>query len=150
MLDWAVAFGLLCFVFCLCLVLLLLGCIVWNGLQKLVPELLFILNLGILAVATIYVKLSGGSQAAVAYISVGIAFLTFVGIVTFHNYLRIKPKLQNMQCHHEMESAMKNGIIRAIYSISVRLLQILLLILKLIFVNCDLHSIPSKLLLKSC
>ena len=30
-------------------------------------ELSFILNLGILAVATIYVKLSGGSQAAVAY-----------------------------------------------------------------------------------
>ena len=64
-------------------------------------ELSFILNLGILAVATIYVKLSGGSQAAVAYTSVGIAFLTFVGIVTYHIYLKIKSKVQNILCHHE-------------------------------------------------
>ena len=64
-------------------------------------ELSFILNLGILAAATIYVILSGGSQAAVAYSSVGIAFLTFVGIVTYHIYLRIKSKVQNILCHYE-------------------------------------------------
>ena len=64
-------------------------------------ELSFILNLGILAVTTIYVKVSGGSQAAVAYTSVGIAFLTFVGIVTYHVYLKIKSKAQNILCHHE-------------------------------------------------
>ena len=64
-------------------------------------ELSFILNLGILAVTTIYVKVSGGSQAAVAYTSVGIAFLTFVGIVTYHIYLQIKPKVHNILCHHE-------------------------------------------------
>ena len=64
-------------------------------------ELSFILNLGILAVATIYVKVSGGSQAAVAYTSVGIAFLTFIGIVTYHIYLQIKSKVQNVLCHHE-------------------------------------------------
>ena len=55
-------------------------------------ELSFILNLGILAVTTM--KLSGGSQAAVTYTSVGIAFLTFVGIVTYHIYIRIKSKVQ--------------------------------------------------------
>ena len=74
--------------------------IVWYDLQKLVPEcfeLLFILNLGILAVATYHVKLSGGSQAAVAYTSVGIAFLTFVGIVTNHIYLQIKSKVEYTQ-----------------------------------------------------
>ena len=53
-------------------------------------ELSFILNLGILAVATHHVKLSEGSQGAVTYTSVGIAFLTFVGIVTYHIYIRIK------------------------------------------------------------
>jgi len=44
-------------------------------------EISFILNLGILAVATYYVKLAvvPFSQAAVTYISVGIAFTTFVG-----------------------------------------------------------------------
>ena len=30
-------------------------------------------------------------QAVIAYISVGVAFLTFVGIVTYHAYLQIKP-----------------------------------------------------------
>ena len=50
-------------------------------------EVSFILNLGTLAVATYHMKLSGGSQAAVAYTSVGIAFLTFVGIVICHIYM---------------------------------------------------------------
>ena len=41
-------------------------------------ELSFILNLGILAPATYHVNQSRGSQGAVAYTSVGIAFFTFV------------------------------------------------------------------------
>ena len=64
-------------------------------------ELSFILNLGILAAATYHVNQSGGSQAAVVYTSVGIAFLTFVGIVTYHISLQIKSKVQNVLCHHE-------------------------------------------------
>ena len=64
-------------------------------------ELSFILNLGILAAATHHVNQSGGSQAAVACTSVGIAFLTFVGIVTYHISLQIKSKVQNILCHHE-------------------------------------------------
>ena len=50
-------------------------------------EVSFILNLGILAAAMYCVKLSGGSQAAVAYISVSITFLTFVGVVIHHIYM---------------------------------------------------------------
>ena len=53
-------------------------------------EVSFILNLGVLAAATYHVNQSGGSQAAVTYISVSIAFLTFVGIVINHIYIRIK------------------------------------------------------------
>ena len=64
-------------------------------------ELSFILNLGILAAATHHVNQSGGSQGAVAYTSVGIAFLTFIGIVTYHIYLQIKSKVQNILCHRE-------------------------------------------------
>ena len=60
-------------------------------------ELLFILNLGILAIATHFVLHSGGSQSAIAYTSVGIAFLTFVGIVIYHSYIRIKSKVQYIQ-----------------------------------------------------
>ena len=71
-------------------------------------ELSFILNLGTLAAATYHVKLPGGSQAAVACTSVGIAFLTFVGIVTYHVYLQIKSKAQNVLCHHENRKCDEN------------------------------------------
>ena len=60
-------------------------------------ELSFILNLGVLAVATYHVNQSGGSQAAVAYTSVGIAFFTFVVIFSYHVYIRIKSKVQYIQ-----------------------------------------------------
>ena len=65
-------------------------------------EVSFILNLGILAVATYHVKLSGESQAAVTYTSVGIAFLTFVGIVTYHIHIRIKSKVQYIQRGYQL------------------------------------------------
>ena len=71
-------------------------------------ELSFILNLGILAAATYHVNQSGGSQAAVVYTSVGIAFLTFVGIVTYHISLQIKSKVQNVLCHHENRKCHEN------------------------------------------
>ena len=68
-------------------------------------ELSFILNLVILTVATYvyHVTHSGGNQAAVTYTSTGIAFLTFVGIVTYHIYVRIKSKVQCIQrCYQLM------------------------------------------------
>ena len=66
-------------------------------------EVSFILNLGILAAATYHVTLSGGSQNAVAYTSVGIAFLTFVGIVIYHIYIRIKSKVQYIQRGNQLQ-----------------------------------------------
>ena len=60
-------------------------------------EVSFILNLSILAVTTYYLKQSSRRQAAVVYTSVGIAFLTFAGIITYHIYIRIKTKVQVMK-----------------------------------------------------
>ena len=59
-------------------------------------EISFILNLGILAGATYYVKLAvvPVSQAAVAYTSVGIAFATFIGVLLYHTYQQVWPKFQ--------------------------------------------------------
>ena len=70
-------------------------------------EISFVLNLGVLAVATYYVKLAvvPVSQAAVAYTSVGIAFTTFIGVLLYHTYQQVWPKLQykiNQLCHSEM------------------------------------------------
>ena len=54
-------------------------------------ELSFLLNLGVFAAVTQYVSLTAGDQAAITYTSVGVAFTTFVGIVAYHAYLRLKP-----------------------------------------------------------
>ena len=70
-------------------------------------ELSFVLNLGILAVATYHVNQSGGSQAAVAYTSVGIAFLTFIGIISYHIYVPIKLKLQYIQRGKKLQQGNK-------------------------------------------
>ena len=53
-------------------------------------ETSFILNLTILAVATLYIRASGGNQNAVTFTSVGIAFATFTGIVIYHSVQQIK------------------------------------------------------------
>ena len=66
-------------------------------------EVSFILNLGMLAVATFYVTLSGRSHATVAYTSVGTAFFAFVGIVIYHIYIRIKSKVQYTQRGQQLQ-----------------------------------------------
>ena len=53
-------------------------------------ETSFILNLTILAVATLYIHASGGNQNAVTFTSVGIAFATFTGIVIYHSIQQFK------------------------------------------------------------
>ena len=55
-------------------------------------EISFLLNLTILAVATLYVRPSGGegNQNAATFTSVGIAFMTFIGIVIYHSIQQIK------------------------------------------------------------
>ena len=72
----------------------------------------FIINLGILAAATYSVRNAETpeSQAAVTYVSVGIAFATFVGVLAYHTYQQVWPKLQrriHQLCHrheHQYES----------------------------------------------
>ena len=74
-------------------------------------EISYILNLGILAVATYYVKLAvvPVSQAAVTYISVGVAFTTFVGVLLYHTYQQVWPKLKpKLQYHHHEERKRAN------------------------------------------
>ena len=75
----------------------MLGMWVWNvsgGVCKKwylnVLESSFLFNLVILATATYQVKLAGGNQAAVSYSSVSVAFSTFIGIIIYHVYQRLK------------------------------------------------------------
>ena len=50
----------------------------------------FILNLGILAGASYYVRLSGGNQEFITYLSIGVVLTEFVGIVIYHAILQLK------------------------------------------------------------
>ena len=52
-------------------------------------EASFILNLCVLAAATYHVQQTGGSQAALAYTSVSVAFVMFILIVLYHLYLAV-------------------------------------------------------------
>ena len=71
--------------------------LVYKKLYLDILEISFILNLGVLAVATYYVNqaLVPVSQAAVAYTSVGIAFATFIGVLLYHTYQQVWPELQH-------------------------------------------------------
>ena len=75
-----------------------------------VLEASFILNLGILAAATYSVRLAETpeSQAVVTYISVGIAFTTFVVVLVYHTYQQVWPKLQQ-RIHHICPSHKHQG-----------------------------------------
>ena len=53
-------------------------------------EMSFLLNLVILAAATLYAKLAGGNHGAVFYISGTVAFSTFFGIIIYHVYQCLK------------------------------------------------------------
>lgn len=44
------------------------------------------------SIATFYVRGAGGNQAVTAYISTGVAFVSFVGTLLFHVYLQKKQK----------------------------------------------------------
>jgi len=49
-------------------------------------ESLSFFNIGLLSMATMYVKMVGGNQVALTYISVGTAFLTFTAVFVYHTY----------------------------------------------------------------
>ena len=53
-------------------------------------ETSFMINLTILASATLYIRLTGGNQNAATFTSVGIAFAIFTGIVIYHSAQQIK------------------------------------------------------------
>ena len=75
-----------------------------------VLEASYILNLGILAVATNYVQQTGGNQEAVTYTSTGIAFATFLAIVLYHIYLQTKEsRFWRVLCHKPMNKGQRHN-----------------------------------------
>ena len=75
-------------------------------------ETSFILNLTILAMATLYIRPSGENQNVATFTSVGIAFVTFAGIVIYHSIQQIKDtRLWRRVClrHDYMRISLDDG-----------------------------------------
>lgn len=70
-----------------------------------VIEAMHILNLTIFAAATYHVKVTKGNQAMLAYTSISISFVLFVGVVLLHVYLRIRHKAFWKRLHLELTIA---------------------------------------------
>ena len=70
-------------------------------------NMLYLLNIGVLATGTLYVRSVGGRQEILAYTSLSIALITFLGILIYHVLTQIRgshvwkeiiwPKLQRMR-----------------------------------------------------
>ena len=69
---------------------IILGCRIYKTWSLGLLETSFIFNLNVLAVATLYVRISRGNQNAVIITSVGIAFVTFTGIIFYHSVQQLK------------------------------------------------------------
>ena len=50
----------------------------------------YLLNIGVLATATLYVRSAGGRQEILVYTSISIAFTTFIGILVYHIITQIR------------------------------------------------------------
>ena len=59
-------------------------------------EDLFVLNLGMLCIFTLYTKWIGGNQKAVVCTSISITFVAFIVILFYHAYKRIPRKFKEM------------------------------------------------------
>ena len=68
-------------------------------------EISFVLNLGLLSAARFYAPVS--EDVASAYISVSVAFVTFVGIVVFHFYKLLKRKPKVKKAIENLKNKMK-------------------------------------------
>ena len=72
----------------------------------------FIFNLGVLALGTLYIGVDGGKQAVLAYISVGVVFVQFIGIVLFHAVQKMKTLVQRRVPNKEVvrENNLHRGV----------------------------------------
>ena len=70
--------------------LLLIGGNVYANWYLQILDISFTVNTGVFAAVTIYLRHTGGNRAALVYTSVGIALVTFAGIIIYHVTIQLK------------------------------------------------------------
>jgi len=68
-------------------------------------EISFFINLGLLGLAKFYTNAAGGDQAAATYTLIGVAFIQFLGLVSFKIYHGFKPRFSCYHSHKDDEEA---------------------------------------------
>ena len=91
----------------LLVLLVLIGGNVYVNWYLQILDVSFVANTGVFGATTLYLRYTGGSQAALVYTSVGIALVTFTGMIIYHVTMQLKdsrvwrdiirPKLQRNQ-----------------------------------------------------
>ena len=74
----------------LLLLIALLGNRIYKTIYLNILEMSFIVNLCILAIASLYIRLTGGNQNSATFTSISVAFATFIGILIRHVVHQIK------------------------------------------------------------
>ena len=91
----------------LLVLLVLIGGNVYVNWYLQILDISFVANTGVFGATTLYLRHTGGSQAVLVYTSVGVALVTFAGIIIYHVTMQLKdsrvwrdiihPKLQRQQ-----------------------------------------------------
>ena len=68
-------------------------------------EISLFINLGLLALAKFYTSSAGGDQTAATYTLIGVAFIQFLGLVSFKIYHGFKPRFSCYHSHKDDEEA---------------------------------------------
>ena len=69
------------------------------------------MNLGVLSVVTAYILEAGGSQIAAGYISISVAFVTFVMVCMYHVIKRGRAKLATIRRRRKDLSERRRGFV---------------------------------------
>ena len=86
-------------------------------------ESFFVLNIGILAIATCHTKFVSGNQNVVTYVSMGTAFVAFLGVLFYHVYIQMKYttfciKIRNFRNRPTDENENEQDVVEAQSSIT--------------------------------
>ena len=85
-----------------------IGPAVYHNTATSIFEISLFINLGMLGLTKFYTYTAGGNQAAATYTLIGVAFIQFLGLVSYQIYYLLKPLFSHCHTHHDDDEAAEN------------------------------------------
>ena len=85
-----------------------IGPAVYHNTATSIFEISLFINLGVLGLTKFYTYTAGGNQAAATYTLIGVAFIQFLGLVSYQIYYLLKPLFSHCHTHHDDDEAAEN------------------------------------------